>query len=538
MPQSKLSTSALLVGVIVFWCGSGQGARAQTFLEQLEAKVRSSLELAAAKAAPGPEQPAPTARAAEELPAPSGAGASGTSASGTSASGTSAGGTSASGAQPRAGATPAAGAGRPPAPSPPTPGLILSDPDQPAQIVVPPEPSRSTVPGAGVTAPAASGTQGAAPLSILEITPDTAPRVPGVTSPAGASRAAGATGGRGAVLPSEPAGFAPQGAVYLGLEAEPLVGGGIGVRVVQVTENSPAWRGGFRVGDVIQALDGYAIAGLDTMVERLALRRAGEPIRALVLRNGRNVELTAVLQDARLGARLHGFQADGTAAWGGPAPAAGSLLSDGSLVDDPLQSRMSGQLDGEPPAYLGVSLSDLTQAFRLQFGIAAFRGAAVTNVIKGSPADLAGIRPGDAIVDINGLAVEVAADVVGWMTTTRPGDVAQLVVLRGQVPRRIEVVMGIDPKQFPQRAGSSAASPRSTAAGADVWARRPTNSVSPAGQFADGMNAANAAGRDAELREEVEQLRDELHAAREQIELLQRRVQQLQNQKAAEQPEL
>mgnify|MGYP006177691337 CR=1 FL=1 len=51
--------------------------------------------------------------------------------------------------------------------------------------------------------------------------------------------------------------------------------------------------------------------------------------------------------------------------------------------------------------YLGVSAQDLTNDLSKAFGIKANRGAIITQVLKDSPADLAGISIGDVVVKIN-----------------------------------------------------------------------------------------------------------------------------------------
>ncbi len=153
---------------------------------------------------------------------------------------------------------------------------------------------------------------------------------------------------------------------YLGLDAESMTGGGIGARVVSVTENSPAWRAGFKTNDVILAIDGFAISDLDTMVDRLSLRRPGDTIKVLVLRGTKNTELTAVLQSASLALRLHGINPN---------------------------TRTVSPLTPAGNAWLGVVVADLSSAFRTQFGLRAGRAAAVTNVTKGSPADALGSCP-------------------------------------------------------------------------------------------------------------------------------------------------
>ena len=59
--------------------------------------------------------------------------------------------------------------------------------------------------------------------------------------------------------------------------------------------------------------------------------------------------------------------------------------------------------------YLGVSAQDLTNDLSKAFGIKANRGAIITQVSKGSPADLAGISTGDVVVKINNEDVQNAS---------------------------------------------------------------------------------------------------------------------------------
>lgn len=280
---------------------------------------------------------------------------------------------------------------------------------------------------------------------------------------------------------------APADGIYLGLEAESLAGGGIGTRVVRVTDNSPAWRAGFKVGDVILAIDGFAIANLDTMVDRLTLRRPGDTIKVLVLRGGaRNVELTAVLQHASLAQRIHG-------------------VNPNSPIPSPLTP--AGH------AWLGVVVADLSSAFRTQFGLKAFRGAAVTNVSKGSPADALSIQPGDAIVGADGRPIESARELLDWMSAKRPGDVVNLTVMRGTRSNILETTLATDPKYQPSVASRPAAPDPFGPGSLNIEAGDNT------------VPAVPAPGEPAEVR----QLRGELKAAQDQIQSLEQRLAELES---------
>ena len=56
--------------------------------------------------------------------------------------------------------------------------------------------------------------------------------------------------------------------------------------------------------------------------------------------------------------------------------------------------------------YMGVTIQPVTEELALSFGLKQSRGALVNNIIKGSPADRAGILQGDVIIALNGSEVK------------------------------------------------------------------------------------------------------------------------------------
>ncbi|HEY8470134.1 MAG TPA: M28 family peptidase [Longimicrobiales bacterium] len=68
-----------------------------------------------------------------------------------------------------------------------------------------------------------------------------------------------------------------------------------GVRIAGVREGSPAERAGLRAGDIIIGFDDEEIADIYAMTEALRARKPGDRVRIRVLREGREVTLTAVL---------------------------------------------------------------------------------------------------------------------------------------------------------------------------------------------------------------------------------------------------
>jgi S1-C subfamily serine protease len=72
-----------------------------------------------------------------------------------------------------------------------------------------------------------------------------------------------------------------------------------GVLVETVEPNSPAATAGFQPGDVIIALGGDAVTGVDQLIRRLTEDRIGEPAPVTVLRRGHRRQLTVVPAEFR-----------------------------------------------------------------------------------------------------------------------------------------------------------------------------------------------------------------------------------------------
>jgi serine protease Do len=68
-------------------------------------------------------------------------------------------------------------------------------------------------------------------------------------------------------------------------------------------------------------------------------------------------------------------------------------------------SKSHGITQGTHEGYIGVALAPMTQGARSQLGYTGPAGAVVAQVISGSPADQAGLEPGDVIIGANGKQV-------------------------------------------------------------------------------------------------------------------------------------
>lgn len=81
--------------------------------------------------------------------------------------------------------------------------------------------------------------------------------------------------------------------------------------------------------------------------------------------------------------------------------------------------------------YPSVHHVELTPELAEAEGLPRLEGALVTSVDPGSSAALAGVQPGDLIVAVNAMPVDLATPLVNRLKALEPGQVAELTVLRG-----------------------------------------------------------------------------------------------------------
>jgi serine protease Do len=91
------------------------------------------------------------------------------------------------------------------------------------------------------------------------------------------------------------------------------------------------------------------------------------------------------------------------------------------------QLRTSGKVTS---GRMGAQAQELSAELAKSFGLKEVRGALVTLVERGSPADKSGIRSGDVILSFNGKPVQSAADLALQVANTKPGTVVPVQLWR------------------------------------------------------------------------------------------------------------
>ena len=91
---------------------------------------------------------------------------------------------------------------------------------------------------------------------------------------------------------------------------------------------------------------------------------------------------------------------------------------------------------------IGVQIMDLNPDLAEALGTAHQKGALVTQVIAGTPAEAAGLQPGDVVVEMNGEAVAGSSDLRNMVGMLRVGDSVGLTIVREGETITIDLAVG------------------------------------------------------------------------------------------------
>jgi serine protease DegQ len=108
------------------------------------------------------------------------------------------------------------------------------------------------------------------------------------------------------------------------------------------------------------------------------------------------------------------------------------------------------QTGGVTRGWIGVEVQDLTAELAESFKRPNTTGALIAGVLKGGPADRAGVKPGDIIVAVEGKPVVDSAGMLNLVAALPPGKTATVTVMRNQSEKPIKINVGKRPAPSPQ----------------------------------------------------------------------------------------
>jgi serine protease DegQ len=95
--------------------------------------------------------------------------------------------------------------------------------------------------------------------------------------------------------------------------------------------------------------------------------------------------------------------------------------------------------------WIGVGVQDITREIVESFKLPAVSGVLITQVERGGPADLGGLKAGDILTAVNGKAVADTTGMLNMIAALRPGQQASLKIARGQSETELAVTIGRRP---------------------------------------------------------------------------------------------
>jgi serine protease Do len=194
-----------------------------------------------------------------------------------------------------------------------------------------------------------------------------------------------------------------------------------GALVSDVVSDGPAARGGIKSGDVIQSVNGKAVATASELTRQVALAQAGDNLKLSVFREGKTMDVTV-----RAGLR----------------PSEAALAQNG---DDAGPKNAPAKPTPERPVVLGLGLTALDDAARQRLGLKPnTQGVAIESVAAGSDAAKKTLRRGDVVVRVGDRTVASPADVQAAVAAAKTAKRPSVLLLINRAGRTIFVPLKME----------------------------------------------------------------------------------------------
>jgi serine protease Do len=106
--------------------------------------------------------------------------------------------------------------------------------------------------------------------------------------------------------------------------------------------------------------------------------------------------------------------------------------------------------------WMGVSIQAVTEDLAKTYGLQEAKGALVSSVTAGSPAERSGLKPEDVILSADERVIADNADLSRYIASKAPGSVVRLEVLRGKERKPMSVTLGTFPDDPTEGQGDGA----------------------------------------------------------------------------------
>jgi serine protease Do len=226
-----------------------------------------------------------------------------------------------------------------------------------------------------------------------------------------------------------------------------------GLVISNVHDDTPADDAGLRNRDVILKLNGRAMDDEDEFTEAVRALEPGSEATLSIWRDGstRDVTFTAAKRPRTWSFSWNSDDDDAPRAFAVPGtPRIPPVPPVPHAPRAPSLHHLRGMEHFGSGGRLGVEIRDLNEDIASYFGVAGDRGALIWKVNDDSPAEEAGLKAGDVIVEIEGETVRDTRDLREVLAGHDPGEtVAVSYIRRGSnATARVELGGSDDPQVF------------------------------------------------------------------------------------------
>ena len=125
------------------------------------------------------------------------------------------------------------------------------------------------------------------------------------------------------------------------------------------------------------------------------------------------------------------------------APGLGFAISSNTVREIANELIKSGQI---VRGFIGISYTPVTPRQAATLGLSAPAGITVSQIVRGAPAESAGLRVGDIITKVNDQNIDQNHPLNSLMLRSRPGDKVRLTLIRDGQTQTVELTLGRQPQ--------------------------------------------------------------------------------------------
>jgi serine protease Do len=97
--------------------------------------------------------------------------------------------------------------------------------------------------------------------------------------------------------------------------------------------------------------------------------------------------------------------------------------------------------------WMGVQIQPITEDLAKTYRMAEAKGAVISDVTDNSPAQKAGLEPGDVVVEVDGRPIEDNNDLSRYIASKAPGTTVRLKVMREGAEKNVSLTLGTFPEE-------------------------------------------------------------------------------------------